>query len=325
MGGDDATSESSSKRARVSVANPYLKKPAATRQTSITEGSASDSVATSVASAPQHVHDNTHDDSKPAAVETTTTATSQEKKTFGEKELAVERLPSRYVSFGSAEILTVSELHKHAVVYADNSVRITGVVVQRHVASDGNVCLVMKDPSIHKTTKAAPRSILKTPGGGIKRRLSGSSTPRFVTRKRPLSSLKKPSPPVNPLESIVSSLVEQQTVLVYAVSKQMPVNDAAVGDLVMIIGEVRTLPVDAVQPILEKWNEKTSSMQHFLHARILRNVNGTDMRLHDEALRMRRQHLMETSSESKEGTAFRLGCGPPPYYDKNGSTKEMNV
>lgn len=33
---------------------------------------------------------------------------------------------------------------------------------------------------------------------------------------------------------------DQQTVLVYAVSKQVPINDVAVGDLVMIIGELRS-------------------------------------------------------------------------------------
>ena len=326
---DDAASGSDSKRARLSVANPYLKKPAATRQSSVddsTSEGATSSVASMAVSAPQHAQNKQDDEqTKPAAVETNA-YTAQEKQTFGEKDSAVDRLPSQNVSFGSAEILTVSELQKHAHLYVNRSVRITGVVLHRHVANDGNVCLVLNDPSLQKSTaKAPPRSILKTPGGGIKRRLSGS-VPRFVTRKRPLSSLKKPPPPppVNAIDSIVTSLMEQSSVLAYAVSKQMPVNDVAVGDLVMIIGEVKTAPVDAVQSIIEKWNEKTMTTNSFLYARILRNVNGTDMRLHDEALRMRRLHLLETCA-SEEGETLRPGCGPPPYYNKMDESKEMDV
>ena len=91
--------------------------------------------------------------------------------------------------------------------------RITGVVLHRHVATDGNVCLVLKDPSIQQQQRPkAPRSILKTPGGIKKRRLSGGgvgTTPRFVSRKRPLSSLKKAPPPPNPVETMVNSLTTQ--------------------------------------------------------------------------------------------------------------------
>lgn len=362
MGGADSTcDESESKRAKVSMAiNPYLKKPeeaSVAKQpaedlfTSITSAALSPASLSVPPAAAQHVQEEEEETTtKPAAVEPVTSiAPNQEKQTFGHKDSAVERLPSRNVSFGSAEILTVSELQKNASHYVDHSVRVTGVVLHRHVSNDGNVCLVLKDPSIQQQQKpktAAPKSILKTPGttrtggGGIKRRLSSrGSTPRFVTRKRPFSTLKKaPPPPVNPIESMVTSLVNQQTVLVYAVTKQMPVNEASLGDLVMIIGQVKTTtaPVPAVADILEQWNAKTSSgttTNSFVHARILRNVNGTDMRLHDEALRMRRQYLIQSNNNAQrqsndgetDASALLPGCGPPPYYDESDSNKEMNV
>jgi hypothetical protein len=123
---------------------------------------------------------------------------------------------------------------------------------------------------------------------------------------------------------MVTSLAEDQTVLVYAVSQQVPVNDVAVGDLVMIIGERRSTcktNVVAIQSILVGQDKMTATVQNFLYARIVRNVNGTDMQLHDEALRMRRQHLLQMFPESKE--PIRPGCGPPPYYNEN--KKEASV
>lgn len=332
---DQSVDEGDSKRAKVFVENPYLKKhatPVARHSSRETSSSAAPSIASLAvpAAAPQHAQEK---QTEPATTETNVT-TDQEKQTFGHKDSAVERLPSRNVSFGSAEILTVSELRKHVSHYVDQSVRITGFVLHRHVANDGNVCLVLKDPSIQqRQPKAPPKSILKTPGtaAGIKRRLSVESTPRFVmTRKRPHSSLKKPPPPSNPIESMVTSLINQQTVFIYAVSKQMPVNDASVGDLVMIIGEVKITPVPAMEDILEQWNAKTDITNSFVYARILRNVNGTDMRLHDEALRMRRKYLMQSSAQptNEAGVstrALRPGCGPPPYYDESANANAMNV
>ena len=110
----------------------------------------------------------------------------------------------------------------------------------------------------------------------------------------------------------------------------MPVNEACVNDLIMIIGEVKVTPVPAIESILEKWNANTSdTVNSFVYARILRNVNGTDMRLHDEALRMRRQHLIQSSAQSSSSEAeletLRPGCGPPPYHNASDGTKEMNV
>jgi hypothetical protein len=335
MGDDSARHDvSDDKQTKVSsVSNPYLKRPTLPFDKEI-EGDSFVSIhaAPSDAFLPAAPVTAQHDEQEEETVaETTETTSDPEKQTFGHKDSAIDRLPSRNVSFGSAEILTVSELQKHAPLYLDLSVRITGVVLHRHVATDGNVCLILKDPSMQQQRSEAPRSILKTPGGIKKRRRSGvGTTPRFVTGKRPLSSLKKAPPPPNPVEAMLNSLMTQSTVLIYAVSKQMPVNEACVNDLIMIIGEVKTAPVPALEDILEKWNAKSSdTVNLFVYARILRNVNGTDMRLHDEALRMRRQHLIQSSAQSSSGEEelerLRPGCGPPPYHNARDSTKEMNV
>lgn len=297
--------------ARQSIANPYLKKPPASENCVIKDTSdGTTSSNASLTSIPQNAQQQEQNLKKPAPQPQAV----NEKQTFGEKDPAVERLPSRNVSFGAAEILTVSELHKHAASFVDRSVRITGAVLLRHVASDGNVCFVLKDPCIKQTLKAAPSSILKTPG--IKRRSlggGGGSSVRLVTRKRPLSSLKKTLVPIDPVENIVSSLVNQQTVLVYAVSKQMPVDTATVGDLVMFIGQGKQQATTepAVETILEKWNEKSPTTSNtFVHARLMRNVNGTDMRVHDEALKMRRMYLQETFAGEHNEISPSVGLGP---------------
>jgi hypothetical protein len=298
----DAASENDSKRPR--MANPYLKqKPAV--EVLIEESSTTNNAPVARLLAADETEPNIH-------IAAAAAAAARDESTFGEKEPAVERLPSRNVSFGSAEILTVIELHQHVLLYSNQSVRITGVVLRRLVAADGNLCLVLGDPSKAQGIQQLP-SIIKTPGG-IKRR---GTAPLLVSRKRPLSTIKKKTP----LETVVTSRAEQQTVLVYAVSKQVPVNDVAVGDLAMIIGELRSTcntTVAAIQPIVD---HKKISTSHFLHARIVENVNGTDIQLHDEALRMRREHLLQMCPESKD--PIRQGCGPPPYYDTN--RKEASV
>ena len=118
MGDDSARrDESDSKQAKVSsVSNPYLKKPTPPVDKDI-EGDTFMSIhaAPSVASLPVARATAQHEQTEETVVETTETSTlDQEKQTFGHKDSAVDRLPSRNVSFGSAEILTVSELRKHA-------------------------------------------------------------------------------------------------------------------------------------------------------------------------------------------------------------------
>ena len=51
----------------------------------------------------------------------------------------------------------------------------------------------------------------------------------------------------------------------------------------------------------------------YLRARIARCVNGTDMLLQCEALRLRRRHMLERMGDGPYGAAvgYAVGCGPP--------------
>jgi hypothetical protein len=61
--------------------------------------------------------------------------------------LAIQyRLPSRTVSFQSAEHLSVLELHSHRQYYQDRSVRFSGIILHRHVMErDASICFVVGD------------------------------------------------------------------------------------------------------------------------------------------------------------------------------------
>ena len=331
----NTASENDTKRPR--VANPYLKQKSTTEEL-LTESSCTNSNNDPVAKLPPAIRytDGNSNKNEPSNIP------SFREATFGEKEPAVERLPSRNVSFGSAEILSVEELRQHASLYNDRSVRITGVVLHRLLATadDNNLCLVLCDPkrnTANATTmqqrKRKSSFILQTTPIGIHQQSTRGNNDNnnnnnnslvLSCKKRPLSTRRTLTKITTPLESMVTSLAEDQTVLVYAVSQQVPVNDVAVGDLVMIIGEWRSTcntNVVAIQSILVGQDKMTATVQNFLYARIVRNVNGTDMQLHDEALRMRRQHLLQMFPESKE--PIRSGCGPPPYYSD--TKKEASV
>jgi hypothetical protein len=65
---------------------------------------------------------------------------------MGENLAIQHRLPSRTVSFQSAEHLSVMELHSHRHYYQDRSVRIAGIILHRHVVeSDASICFVLGD------------------------------------------------------------------------------------------------------------------------------------------------------------------------------------
>lgn len=325
----NAASENDTKRPR--VANPYLKQKPTTEEL-LTESSSTGNDNDPVAKL--RAIRNTDDSNRNS--EPKNVPSSIREGTFGEKEPAVERLPSRNVSFGSAEILSVEELRQHAALYSDRSVRITGVVLHRLLSADGNMCLVLTDPkqntAIATTLQRKRKSslVLKTTPIVIRQQTprnnnNNNNSLGPSSKKRPLSTKRTLMKTPTPLESMVTSLVEHETVLVYAISNQVPVNDVAVGDLVMILGEWRSTcdtSVGAIQSILVGHDKTTTTtVPNFLYARIVRNVNGTDMQLHDEALRLRRQHLLRMCSESNE--PIRSGCGPPPYY--NDTKKEASV
>jgi Telomere-capping, CST complex subunit len=131
---------------------------------------------------------------------------------------------------------------------------------------------------------------------------------------------------------------------------QVPIMQALkIGDLVMVIGEIRQVATTTLSS-----SAATAScvvggsvpQQYILVARICTNANGTNMKLHHQALLVRRRHLLRNSNNSsstrmvvvnnpyklqkplnsngddaKEGDMEvllqlrRPGCGPPPYND----------
>lgn len=120
--------------------------------------------------------------------------------------------------------------------------------------------------------------------------------------------------------------------------EQLSGTNCMVGDLVMIIGEIQPSSALVGDPSLQTKNRKTITDENddleatssnegsslainrllsieneeyrthsIVRARIARNVNGTDMKLFEETLRMRRKYLRERYGSSYTGP----GCGLP--------------
>ena len=93
-----------------------------------------------------------------------------------------QRLPSRTVSFGSAEILTVSELVGSASLFVDKSVRVSGVILNRCVMNDdASVCLVLGDP----LRGDRPDPTLRTPRKAFPVSSRRIVTPHFSQARKP--------------------------------------------------------------------------------------------------------------------------------------------
>ena len=88
------------------------------------------------------------------------------------------RLPSYNLSFGSAEILTVTECVQHADLYNGQSVRVTGILVEHHLHSPSPriieetpgasgfattmMCLHIKEPVLHSSESRTASSIVQS-------------------------------------------------------------------------------------------------------------------------------------------------------------------
>jgi hypothetical protein len=304
------------------------------------------------------------------------------------------------VTFGSAEILTVTELLQHARHFCNRSVRITGILQRRHVHANHHrvhdettpahgaelhrpprleshnilVTMVLTDPLVANTKKKKPRSsllparrisfgkspvaaaslalpkssitrmgeaetrtpadklqsginslVFKTPGKSNPSSLHKSTpyfTPRYVGVKRPLSVSNR----TTGVDAIVEDLAEQIGVWIVVNPEHVPINDCAVGDLVMVMGEVRTLDDD---PMIEPDHEirymyhelakqQVEGNAFHVRARIVKNVNGTNMQLQHEALLLRRRSTRESwacTGAGDDDLLFRPGCGPPDPVD----------
>lgn len=248
-----------------------------------------------------------------------------------------QRLPSRNLTFGPAEILTVEEFAQHGHLYVGRSVRVTGKLIHRCIHEDGMVSLVLSDPLIPQRAPSSLRrpsslggqpvrrvNFPKTPGTVgqspsaarlvHKTPLSAYSavTPGLTIRKRPRPSEAKPLPP---LQALVQALSEPACVWIMANAVHVTVDHSVVGDLVMAMGEVQSgtdedVPA-AARPVVD--NLRTAEGCVLLQTRIFRNANGANMRQHVDALRARRRRLLATLEAPVDNGILRQGCGPPPY------------
>jgi hypothetical protein len=192
-------------------------------------------------------------------------------------------------------------------------------------------------PAVHKTAfhaKVASRTPLQFRTPGV-----------LSSRKRPLTPKT-----VCLKETLANALASNSTSTVWVVldPQHVPMDHIAVGDLVTIFGTVHPIVGDesgtvqsAVPPrlspfvrdvaslLLAKQSQEESEASNnicFVQARILRQDNGASPRLHWEALKLRRNHLLKTYYHHQphpqqgksqmghlgEDVPF-LGCGPPPY------------
>jgi hypothetical protein len=299
-----------------------------------------------------------------------------------------KRLPSKSISFGSSEVLTVSEVCQHGLLYsnANHSIRTTGVLRQKifYPLDDGTnytesdqVSLLLEDPlakvsrtgntrsgppptpaAVISTAKDRGRRISfgpQTPAAHLQRSARGSNdlvtpgvpkTP-FTTKKlasrTPLqfrtpglsSSRKRPFPKVVcPKEILANALASNPTATIWVVvdPQHVSIDHISVGDLVTVFGTVHTLMDEscpdpsAVPPRISSFcrevarlvvsnKQQPSEGVRFVQGRILRQDNGASPRLHWEALKLRRKHLLKTYYQHQQPSedVTLLGCGPPPY------------
>lgn len=193
-----------------------------------------------------------------------------------------ERLPSHNLSFGSAEIVTVAECVSHMDTL--KSVRTTGKLLYRYVVNENEIYLVVGDvfASTNRGNNASNAQVQN------RKVISATSTARkctsgLIVRRRPLS-------PTTPREALQHALQQTNTILVVVNPIHTPVDHSQLDDLVMVIGEV------------QNGSELDLPRSQFIQARIVRNANGTNVRLLQDAVFARRKYF---KSINHEGT----GCG----------------
>jgi hypothetical protein len=169
----------------------------------------------------------------------------------------------------------------------------------------------------------------KTPLSGLNSLVAGSKrklvhvpkatpgTNKLLSRRSSSSSYNKRRLSFStPTESAINSLVNQTTLLVILNPLQHPqaASDCGVGDNVMIIGELILHDPSSskvARPFLSQYQKRLERDDdpsvRYLVPRIVRNVNGTNVRLQYEALARRREHVLELCSNDPN----QPGRGPP--------------
>ena len=168
------------------------------------------------------------------------------------------------------------------------------------------------------TSRSKPLPTFRTPVISKMTPRQPSSLPNRMplsSRKRPLASTAKPPRKVTPEEALAEALSHDNVLWILADSNHVPVDSLTVGDMVTVMGTVQ--PYEQKAPGLPEIQSKKDGKRpsFYVDARIVRKDNGANLRLHQEALQLRRKHLLETYHKGKPippGTPL-LGCGPPPY------------
>jgi hypothetical protein len=226
----------------------------------------------------------------------------------------------------------------------------------QHPGSSGNTLTKQtRTPGTHTRTILRRKSggLLSGGSGGT---TPVSTTTGLSSRKRNLSAAFNPTTPedalVQTLASSSASSSSNNCLWVLVNPQHVSVAHSTTGDLVMAMGEIREYkPEDSdlpstihkiaariraaqkqqpgrkVAPVgQEEQTEQQQQQEHnhrpiyFLQTRILRNANGTNMKLHTEALYARRHQLVAARSrqpvdqdDASASCAVWPGCGPPPY------------
>lgn len=267
-----------------------------------------------------------------------------------------ERLPSKLLSFASAEILTVDECKQHEELYYQKAVRVTGMLHERNVNTEtSQVVLKLKNPlkslasnnNVNNRRNTPRRSLsgnastpLLSPAGASSSSSSSLNQPAAnQTKKRPLlsrgslssaskllssnSSIKRRRPPWFAKKPPGSKLMKTNahikpkipTILTVVADPLLRnLSSLVLGSLVMVIGSVQD--------------------DGSIEARLVQNVNPTDMTLYVNSLKARRKflyqrHIMLRTRKNQKGSNQQAGdqdddnsntslvpiqgCGPPPY------------
>ena len=169
-------------------------------------------------------------------------------------------------------------------------------------------------------TPGAASSSLASGGGIVGTGSSGTGGGGGLLLRTPrISAPKAPPPPSGPGAAALEVLRRQRsrgiTQIVAVDVSAMPMSGWRVGDLVLVFGEVRPsattigsdasgVAVDApsaLQRVAAELSPSNGNGAGAVKARIVRNVNGTDVHLLGEALRLRRKHVRERCGWSEEG------------------------
>ena len=265
----------------------------------------------------------------------------------------VDRLLSRNLSFTSAEIVTVRELNTALTcsfpsVVTGKSVRFVGSIA---FVDTVNMWVLLSDPSPSQPTSAITNPYQKarvSVSDGIRFSLDNKSdlnsdrlSIEGLPRKRKLVSMTNPRNSsilskrfsIDPQDSHLQIIEENQrrsiAMIVVDITLVPSLFNCAVGDQLMVIGEVREIsnPTSSsnLSDTLKVLYRITSCKQHdnslhvdehdqqqtmvesnkyqysIIKARIIRNYSGVDMNLFEEALKLRRNYLKDQGAQYGTG------------------------